>query len=462
MQLIRVFAALAWLLGSLTWGPDAIAKSIVEREPSPKQAGTQFKWTSPTGIAYHYRLPKNYDKKKGANLTFILHGSNLDHRWGFANHASKSFRPDDIVVSPDGTSQRTPIQFNSFGRPADAKKFNKFHKEIMSLLNVRATYIYGHSQGSFFALYYAGEYPADVQGVVAHASGVWTQTKLGKKGHHQAIVLMHGTQDPAVPYVQSVGGYESYAERKYPLLRLRSLEWWNHWPAEHNGPVPHTSQQLAWVEGMTTDDIDRLAVCWNDVLGEVKNAERHDYAGAYQLAMRISETEDAPAKLKKDAAAAIKTIDNLIKEHLEAMKLGEKDSLTLDDSEQAAHYIYFARRFMGIPACDTILDTHVKTFKKHKKVAVTHLKKYFAAKRGGKEKDAFGHGVDAVVKGFLWTEIHDKTFRNKMKELRTKAKKLKCPKGLIAKYDEAVAPLFDAMDKSWKAFSKVNSKNGKW
>ena len=200
--------------------PTANGKDIPEREPSERRAGKLARWTSKNGITYHYRLPKKYKKDVGANLTFILHGSNLDHRWGFANHLAKSFRPDDIVISPDGTTSNGEGGFNSLGRPADAKKFHVFHEEIKKLLNVKSTFLYGHSQGSFFSFYYAGEYPADVQGVVGHASGVWTQTKLGKRGHHQAIVLMHGTQDPVVPYVQSPGGLRKLRKVQIPAPAL--------------------------------------------------------------------------------------------------------------------------------------------------------------------------------------------------------------------------------------------------
>ncbi|MHC5009621.1 MAG: alpha/beta fold hydrolase [Planctomycetota bacterium] len=225
---------------TLSWAPLAGAADVKEREPSTRGDGKLYEWHSEDGLVYWYRVPKKYDHEKGANLTLILHGSNLTHEWGFANHSKDSFRPDDIVVSPDGTTSNGSGGFNFLGVRTDAKRLKALQDELLEVFNVRNTYIYGHSQGSFFAFYYAGEYPEEVDGVVGHASGVWTQTQQSRKGHHQALVLMHGTQDPVVPYGQSVGGYESYVENKYPMVRLCSLENWNHWPAEHNGPVPHT------------------------------------------------------------------------------------------------------------------------------------------------------------------------------------------------------------------------------
>jgi predicted esterase len=319
------------VLASLLGGGRLGADEVAEREPGPEARGPVFRWTSPGGVACEYRIPEGYDPERGAALTVILHGSNLDRRWGFANHAAKSFRPADLVVSPDGTTPNGAGGFNSLGRPEDARRFRDFLQAWKSRFRVTATYLYGHSQGSFFALYFAGEHPEEVDGVVAHASGVWTQTRLGKKGHHQAIVLLHGTEDPVVPYVQSVGGLAVLQEAKYPLVRLRSLEGWNHWPAEHNGPVPHTSQQLAWVEGMTTTNPERLAACW-EVLGEAREPREHDYAATYLLARRLERLGEAPARLRQSAAAAARAVEALVEAHARAMALPR--SLTLGDPEK--------------------------------------------------------------------------------------------------------------------------------
>lgn len=434
------------------------AKGIPEKAPDAKRTGKQYKWTSKNGMVYHYRLPKNYDAKSGANLTYILHGSNLTHGWGFANHSAKTFRPDDIVISPDGTTSNGKGRFNSLGRSGDAKKFHAFDKEMKSLFKVKNTYLYGHSQGSFFAFYYAGEYPEDVQGVVGHASGVWTQTRLGKKGHHQAIVLMHGTQDPVVPYMQSAGGFSTFTKSKYPHVRLRSLEWWNHWPAEHNGPVPHTSQQLAWVEGMTTTEPERMQACW-EVLGKVKNTDEHDYVATYTLASRLAELEDAPTKMKKSARDAMAAIDALVRAHIDGMEL-TKD-LSQDDPERVAEFVYFMRRFDGLAACDEYVESFEKVLAKHQKKGISHLKKYFPAMRGGDKAEAFEHGVAAMAEGYLWPECHDNQFRKNLQAWRKEAKKLKVSKKVIKRYDEIVEPFIEALSSGWKSFCKRNAREGK-
>ena len=85
-----------------------VAASLVcqapEKEPGEGAAGKVYEWQSKDGLRYQYFLPKSYDPAKGITLTFVLHGSNLDRRWGFANHKAGVFRKQDLVVCPDGTT----------------------------------------------------------------------------------------------------------------------------------------------------------------------------------------------------------------------------------------------------------------------------------------------------------------------------------------------------------------------
>jgi len=321
-------------------GTAAVAKDIKRKEPSPSAKGSLYTWASKDELAFNYRVPKKYDHDEGANLTLILHGSNLSRGWGFLNHGYKSFRPDDIVVSPDGTTSNGRGGFNFLGQKEDAKRLKALVDELKEIFHIKKTYLYGHSQGSFFAFYFAGEYPKVVDGIVGHASGVWNGTRRGPKGHHQAIVFMHGTQDPVVPYGQSVGGYQSFVDGKYPVVRLRSLEGWNHWPAEHNGDIPHTSQQVAWCEGMTSDDPKRLEVCLDLLLGN-KSKTYHDYAGLRSMANRIADLESAPDDLRRKAAKAVEAVDELALAHIAALEIPDKGKF--DGGAWIGHLAVFLR-----------------------------------------------------------------------------------------------------------------------
>jgi len=444
---------MACLLALLLLAPDVKLK-----EPSPKRGGDLLEWKSADGLVYQYRVPRKYDPEAGANLVVILHGSNLDRRWGFANHSSKDFRPDDIVVCPDGTTPNGNGGFNFLDQEKDLKRVHALLAEWKRAFRIRATFLYGHSQGSFFAFLYAGEYPEDVQGVVGHASGVWMNTQQGKKGHHQAIVLMHGTQDPVVPYLQSVAGYESYVAAKYPMVRLRSLEGWNHWPAEHNGPVPHTSQQIAWCEGMTTADPARMEACF-DFLASCKERERTDYAAVYSLAGRLAESDAAPDALKKRCAAARKTIEELAEAHAEAL---EKVDLAEFEAEGwLGHAPMFLRAFMGVPAREAYATRWQKLLARQEKEGGQQYKDYWRSLQRDKAADAFAAGVAAVEAAYLWQRVTENAFLENLAKWRKDARRLRVSKKAIKAYDARVKPLPKALQDGARAFDAVNRKCGK-
>src|SRR6185436_5805753 len=145
------------------------ADAPVQKEPSAASAGNVCAWKSADGLVYEYFVPKGYDAAKGANLLFILHGSNIDHRWGFLNHTPGEFRADDVIVCPDGTTSNGNGGFNFLQDDKDLKRLHALHDELRKAFNVNATFVYGHSQGSFFSFLYAGAYPDDVQGVLGQA-----------------------------------------------------------------------------------------------------------------------------------------------------------------------------------------------------------------------------------------------------------------------------------------------------
>jgi len=438
--------------------PAVAADKVKEKEPGPKTTGQIYAWKSKDGLAYYYRIPKNYDAEKGANLTLILHGSNLDRRWGFANHSFKTFRPDDVVVSPDGTTSNGNGGFNFLDGKKDVERLHDLQMELKRKLNLHATFLYGHSQGSFFAFLYAGEYPEDVQGVVGHASGTWTNTRRGKKGHHHAIVLMHGTQDPVVPYFQSPGGYQGYVEAKYPMVRLRSLEGWNHWPAEHNGPLPHTSQQLAWCEGMTTDDPERMEACF-DFLASCKSKERTDYAAVYRLAQHIAESELAPEPLKRRAAAAVRTVEKLAAAHVKAF--GDVDLAEFEADAWIGHVPMFLRAFMDVPAREEFAAKWQKVLDKQAKEGAKQYSKYWSAMQKDARDKAFVAGVAAFKAGYLWQRVSDHIFLKNLAGWHKDAKDLRIPKKALKDYDTYLKSLDKLLKKGARDFDAINRKCGK-
>jgi len=444
------------------------AEDPVSKAPAEAPRGKICEWKSEDGLAYQFRVPENYDADKSVNLTFILHGSNLDRRWGFANHSAETFRPDDVVVSPDGTTPNGQGGFNLLNAKKDLDRMRALHEELAKAFNVRATYLYGHSQGSFFAFLYAGEFPAEVQGVVGHASGPWGNTTMSKKGHHQAIVLLHGTGDPVVPYWQSRLGFERYEKAKYPLLRLRALEGWNHWPAEHNGSignvtVPHTSQQLAYVEGMTTTDPDRLSACF-EFLSKNGGPHWHDYAALRAVAHRIGAMEEAPQKLAGKAKKTVTAVDKLAAAHVKAITKSvgkwKKRKAPPEKDPGWVHLLVFLRDFRGVPAADALRGEWQDLLDKHRKAAEKRLQDRWKAFKKDDAKAAFEAGLAAAEDGFVEVRVLNWDFLNQLRDQYARADELKLSKKVRARYDALVPRLRTHLEKGVQEFMKVNAKEG--
>src|SRR6185295_15192758 len=293
---------------------DAPPAPLEMKPPSPETAGKKCGWKSADGLQYEHYVPKTYDPRRGANLIIILHGTGMDRRWGMANQIPGEFRPDDVLVSPDGTS-KTGETVNFLNDAKDCKRVHALQDEIRKALKIRATYLYGHSNGAFFCYLYAGAYPDDVQGVVAQSGNIWNGTAATPKNHKQAIAVMHGTQDPVVSYFLAPGVLAFYREAKYPMAHLRSLEGWNHWPNQWQ-----TANEIAWCEGMTTDDPERATAAFDalDKSPEESGFDR-DHAAVYLVAKRVAAMTNAPDDLKARATKTADAVEALAKKHADAV-----------------------------------------------------------------------------------------------------------------------------------------------
>jgi len=446
-----------WIAGALLFlTATAAAGDIQQKEPGPKAKGKRYEWKASNGGLYLYYVPKSYDPDKGANLVFLLHGSNGSRGWGFGNcPVGKEFRRDDIIVSPDGSQSNGKGGYNREPSEKELEYLHTLHADLKKVFRIRQTFLYGHSQGSYFCHYYAAAYPQEVDGIVAMASGLWEHPNFGQ-AKHQAIVVMHGTYDPVVPYGAGVYAYRKCREAGYPKLHFRSLEGWNHWPTDYNSKVPHTAQQLAWCEGMTTKDMERLKVSF-EFLATVKARERHDYAGVYSLAKHIASLEGAPDALRTRAERAMKTVNAGAKAHVAALR-NVPDPLRFEKKPWVGHLPMFLRAYRGVPAREEFAKKWEPVVNQHAEAAVPHLRVFFRTKDPA---EAFAAGVEAIKFGFLHYECIDpETFRNPLRKMRAD-KQLKLPKDALKAYD-AIAPDFEkALKDAFRSFDAVNRKVGK-
>ena len=433
------------------------AADVREKAPGPDADGKVYAWRSSDGLEYHYFIPRSYDAEKGAALTLILHGSNLSKGWGFANHPAGKFRPDDIVVCPDGTASNGRGGFNFLGRDKDIDRLEALQNELGEALKINATYLYGHSQGSFFALHYAGAKPELVDGVLAQASGSWAASKRPRAGRGQVIVLMHGTQDPVVSYGQSVGALETYQDAGYKNVRLKSLEGWNHWPAEQGGPVPHTSRQLSWIEGMTTDDPNRVGAAFRD-LNDESDKEWRDFQALYTLSARILTMPEVSSKASTRAKEVMANIDSLAAKHIASMRSPDPGDVDApDDSPWIGSLPMFLRAFKGVPAADKFSKQWERTLKRQREAAIEHFGDYRKALSAGDKAKAFQAGLEVLSEAFLTYGAADKRFHKNM-ENWADDRSLEIPKDDLKAFKTLIKDHRDAIEDGAKSFWSENRK----
>jgi len=395
------------MLGVLAAGVEA-ADDHPDVDPHEAQPGQVCEWHAADGLKYEYYVPAGYDRERGANLTLVLHGNGLDHRWTFLNHPAGEFRPDDIVVSPDGTTFTQGTNANEFlGEAKDAARLHALIGELKECWKTNQLFLYGHSQGSFFVFYYAGQYPAEVDGVVGHSSGVWNWSTLSSKGHRQAIGLMHGTADGNVPYGQSWWGRKVYRERGYPLVHLRTLFDWGHQPSWGQAQL-----QLAWCEGMTSEDIARVEVCLT-TLAQPDVPLGRDWSALWAVANRLANDKRATEAQRARAADLAAKVDGLAARHVAAIeaslgKAGVNQLKTVLAGEATPLYVGHVPRliedFDGVPAAEVWHQAAARVLDKLVESAEESYGDYLRESKESKEK-AFKLGMKLLDEGWMHSSV---------------------------------------------------------
>jgi predicted esterase len=407
-----------------------------------------FAWTSKEGLRFAWCLPKGYDAAKPRNLTVILHGTGLDHRWGFWNNKPGIFRPDDVVVSVDGTTPDGEARV-FLGDDKNAKAFREFLHELRASFTVDRVFLYGHSQGGFFVVHFAGEFPDEVAGVVAHASGAWNWSKTGKPVKKVAIGFMHGTLDPVVPYRQSPGSRDFYAQEGFELLHLRRLERYNHWPN-----AVRANEALAWCQGMTAKGADEALGCAAEMLRPKKSDEYQwetvvDFSGARDVLRRLVgqgpvPLADVDPKLVAEAEKMIGEIESEGARHVETLvkALPAKKALVLDGKPWLGHLIAVREDFRGVDSVEKFVAE--LGFDKLAKSHATAASKIFTAWYDGKDPKKLFEIVTAEIGDAFLIEGYPPELAKRIAEIEGDAKKLKLSKPALAKYAD-----FEKWKKGW-------------
>lgn len=417
--------------------PDASAKPL-----------TAFTWKSKNDLRFVWWLPKDYDVAKPRNLTVICHGTGLDYRWGLWNNKPGIFRPDDVVVSVDGPTPDGKSRL-FMGQKHDADAIAAFLSEMRQLFAVDRIFLYGHSQGSFFVVYFAGEHPEQVAGVVAHASGAWNWSKMTGDVKRVPIAFMHGTSDPVVPYMQSPGARDAYVKAGFGLVHLRRLDRYNHWPN-----AVRANECLAWCQGMSTKSAEEALECAREIL-RPKPADEYQwktivgFSAARDVLRRIEKKgpaplADVPPDVAKKAAELATKIDEAGQEQVDELRKQLKSKSDLQTSGSwLGQLIPMREDYRGVESVESFVAEIGFDAQQHaqEKSAESILNIWYQQKDPKKIYDAV---VENIGKAILYDGF-PADFAKKMDEWNKDAKKLNLSPASVKKY-----ATFDAWKKGWE------------
>ncbi len=216
--------------------------------------GEVLEWTSAEGKPYGYRLPRRIDPQKPPNLLFMLHGTGLKWGWAFWNYpiAGGRFRGNDIVIAPEGMTPGQGDTFNFIQGKADGQQIAGLIGALKKAFPIAKVYVYGHSQGAFFAYWFAGEHPELVDGIVAHAGNVLDVKHPPLAKDKVAIGILHGKADAVVPVECAYRTEKLYREKGYKKLKLMIVEGLTeqsgHWPLPRQA-----GEMLDWLDSVSQD-----------------------------------------------------------------------------------------------------------------------------------------------------------------------------------------------------------------
>jgi len=305
--MFRITGILALLLGLAGLASAQKLGEVPRAAPSPSASKNKvLEWTSREGRAYWYRLPAKISRKKPPCLILMLHGTGLNHGWSFWNYpiVRGRFRPDDIVVSPDGLTPGAGGTYNFLQGKKDGDQIAGLIKAFKKRFPVSRVYLYGHSQGAFFCYWFAGAHPEIVDGIVAHAGNVLDVSHPKLAREKVAIGILHGKADAVVPVKCAYRTERIYKEQGYKKLKLYVVEGLT----KRTGHWPLPAQVLEMFEWL-----DRVTVSTP--------------AGAFAVA--VSElNEGKPAPDLSVVANAAKKMKKLLKKYRGSDRAALKEKLT--------------------------------------------------------------------------------------------------------------------------------------
>jgi len=345
------------------------ADQVVAPGPSAPAEKT-LEWTSEAGQPYWYRIPAQIDAENPPALILMLHGTGSSQGWPFWNYgiARGNFRPNDIVVAPDGVTPGHGSTFNFVQNKNDGDQIEDIITTFKAAYPVSRVYLYGHSQGAFFCYWVAGEHPELIDGIVAHAGNVLLVNHKAAVNENVAVVILHGRADAVVHAECAYRTHRIYQDQGYQKLRLHLVDGLTkqsgHWPLPKQ-----VGESLAWLDMICAPTPSSLLAQLEPLLAEDLPDFELLFAGRQRCAEMLADKQLRDDKGLNECMERIDKLVNHVRE-AQANALAEKSkSLKSKPVPDAwlGHYRHASRYFSDHPDWDKPLKKMIKLAAKHEK-----------------------------------------------------------------------------------------------
>ncbi len=363
-----VFLCVAWGSGVvargevLGWQGSMAVAAIACAEPEkPKlvepsasaPANECLEWKSPQGKPFWYRLPKSLSASKPATLLLMLHGTGMNQGWPFYNYplVNSDWRKDDVIVAPEGMTPGDGGTFNFIQGPTDGDQIAGLIELLKKKLPIGRVYVYGHSQGAFFAYWFAGEHPELVDGIVAHAGNVLSVKHSKLSREKVAIGILHGRADAVVPVDCATRTEKIYRDEGYKKVKLLIVEGLNektgHWPLPKQ-----VGEMLDWLDQVSTSSATQA-------VGVALDQLTRDASDLRVIRESVENAEKMLGKAKPDEKAALEPKLKALREFLEQAADAHAKALLADPAVSdpklpygpwVAHYRIAEAAFAPLPS----------------------------------------------------------------------------------------------------------------
>jgi predicted esterase len=237
--------------------PTAFAKDRnppeVEAPAKVKPGSTGLLKSAGEGLRYFLRVPRRYDPRTGTRLIVFLHGSNMNGLEYLRSFEAKKWCEDDILCCPNGEKGNDPFGANNFEFDS-APLVAAVTKEVQQAFKTTITYVGGHSQGAFLTYSVILNYPDLYRGAFPMAGDCWMQNEPNlwetkpdvlKKQKEIAIAVIHGREDPVVPFSQGEHAYDCFRAMGWTKLRFFAPQ-----KLGHQFMLSPVEEALEWLDAM--------------------------------------------------------------------------------------------------------------------------------------------------------------------------------------------------------------------